>query len=116
MITKRPFYTTMALPPQPRSCNGNIDTHLGLQSDTVTSRLSIASYNMHGYSQGSHSVRDLILSAKPDVFLLQEHWLTPCNLHKFEDDFPQYLCFAASAMRKCLESGVLYGRPAAYVY
>ena len=45
-----------------------------------------------------------------DLILLQEHWLTPCNLHKFEDDFPQYLCFAASAMRKCLESGVLYGR------
>jgi len=66
---------------------------------------------MHGYNQGSHSVRDLILSAKPDLFLLQEHWLTPCNLHKFEEDFPQYLCFAASAMRKCLESGVLYGRP-----
>ena len=93
--------------------NGNIDSRI--QSDTtvssVTSDLSIVSYNMHGYNQGSHSVRDLILSAKPDVFLLQEHWLTPCNLHKFEDDFPQYLCFASSAMRKCIETGVLYGRP-----
>jgi len=66
---------------------------------------------MHGFNQGSHTVRDIVLSSLPDVFMLQEHWLTPANLNRFNDAFPQYLCFGTSAMRKSVESGVLYGRP-----
>ena len=45
---------------------------------------------MHGFNQGSHSVRDLALSSEPGVFLLQDHWLTPVNLSKFDDNFPSY--------------------------
>jgi len=78
---------------------------------THNDSLSVVSFNMHGFNQGSYTVRDLILSSLPDVFLLQEHWLTPANLHKLNDAFPQYLCFGSSAMRKCVETGVLYGRP-----
>ena len=66
---------------------------------------------MHGFNQGSHSVRDLALSSEPGVFLLQEHWLTPANLSKFDDNFPTYQCFGSSAMASCVETGVLYGRP-----
>jgi len=73
--------------------------------------ISIVSYNMHGYNQGSHTVRDLILSRKPAVFLLQEHWLTAANLSKFESNFPQYMCFGSSAMSSDVQSGVLRGRP-----
>jgi len=73
--------------------------------------LSIVSYNMHGFNQGYHTVRDLALSTNPDIFLLQEHWLTPANLSKFEDNFPQYICYGASAMATCVETGVLRGRP-----
>ena len=43
--------------------------------------------------------------------MLQEHWLTPANLSKLDDDFPQYLCFGTSAMSSTVESGILYGRP-----
>ena len=71
----------------------------------------IVSYNMHGFNQGSHTVRDLILYTKPDVFLLQEHWLTPAGLSKFESEFPQYICFGSSAMSSCVDSGIIRGRP-----
>ena len=66
---------------------------------------------MHGFNQGSHTVRDLVLSRQPDIFLLQEHWLTPANLDKLQELSPQYLCFCSSAMRSTVESGIMYGRP-----
>ena len=59
---------------------------------------------MHGFNHGSHTVRDLALSRQP----LQEHWLTPANLDKLHELFPQYLCFCSSAMRSAVESGPLY--------
>jgi len=45
------------------------------------------------------------------VFLLQEHWLTPANISRFEDEFFTYICFSSSATNAAVESGVLYGRP-----
>jgi len=72
--------------------------------------LSFISYNMHGYNQGFSTIRDLSLSISPDVYLLQEHWLTPSNLNKF-DIFRNYFSFGSSAMSSTVESGILYGRP-----
>ena len=72
-------------------------------------QLSLISFNMHGYNQGSITLRDLQCSC--DVFLLQEHWLTPNNLGKFNEDFPEYTAFGSSAMVKCVETGILRGRP-----
>lgn len=72
--------------------------------------LSFISYNMHGYNQGFSTIRDLSLSITPDIFLLQEHWLTPSNLNKF-DIFKNYFSFGSSAMSSTVESGILYGRP-----
>ena len=66
------------------------------QSDTLAlncSEISFVSFNMHGFNQGFQTVRDLIFDRKPDVFMLQEHWLTPCNLIKFENSFPEYMCW-----------------------
>ena len=54
--------------------------------------LAVISYNMHGYNQGFQTIRDFICDIKPDLFLLQEHWLTTNKLSKFNDDFPEYLC------------------------
>ena len=73
--------------------------------------LSVISYNMHGFNQGFSTVRDLCLSDNPDVFLLQEHWLLPCNLSKFDQIFPDYFNFGTSAMCKAIEFGVIRGRP-----
>ena len=42
------------------------------------------SFNMHGFHQGCPVIDDMITQYNPDVFLLQEHWLTPANLYKFD--------------------------------
>jgi len=73
--------------------------------------LSIISFNMHGFNQGSHVIQDLINSMSPDIILCQEHWLTPANLNYFPNKFPEYIGFGSSAMEKCIESGPLRGRP-----
>ena len=75
--------------------------------------LCIVSYNMHGFHQGLPALHDLIghNSTIPDIILVQEHWLTPANLHKFDDFFPDYFSFGCSAMSNVIQSGILYGRP-----
>jgi len=77
--------------PQPPCDVGSAATG---QSDgsAIFSELSIVSLNMHGFNQGSHTVRDLANDVKPDVVLLQEHWLTPANLYRLDENFPQYVC------------------------
>jgi len=82
-----------------------------LSEADVTKRLHIISYNMHGFNQGVHTVRDMMLGQNIDIFLLQEHWLTPFNFYKFNDNFTDNLCFGSSAMGSDVESGVLRGRP-----
>jgi exonuclease III len=80
---------------------------------SVNKQLSIFSFNMHGFNQGVATVVDLITSSVslPDIFLLQEHWLTPANLNKFSESFPDYICFGSSALSSSVESGILRGRP-----
>jgi exonuclease III len=73
--------------------------------------LTVVSYNMHGFNQGFTTVRDLSSSIEPDVFILQEHWLTPSNLSKFENCYNDYFMFGSSAMNNCVEKGILRGRP-----
>jgi len=79
---------------------------------TTTDRsLTLVTYNMHGYNQGFSTVNDLIKSSSVDIFLLQEHWLTPANMNKFSEMFPNYCGFGISAMAAKIESGPLIGRP-----
>jgi len=59
--------------------------------------LKVVSFNMHGFNQGAPVIEDLISSEKPDVFMLQEHWLTPDNLCRFER-YNDYFCFGQSAI------------------
>jgi hypothetical protein len=80
-------------------------------SHTPFNNLTVISYNMHGFNQGFSTVTDLIASHAPDIFLLQEHWLTPDNLNKFDKLFTQYFSFGSSAMASCVEAGPLRGRP-----
>jgi len=53
--------------------------------------LKTISYNMHGYFQGYPLLNEPLNSNSnsdtPDICLLQEHWLTPDNLNKFEGDY-----------------------------
>jgi len=79
-------------------------------SSTDLSELRIVSFNMHGFSQGSVTIADLINDLTPDILLLQEHWLTPANLSKF-DQFTSFFTFGCSAMSDAVERGMLKGRP-----
>ena len=45
------------------------------------------------------------------IMLLQEHSLTPANMYNFDRHFPDCFNFGCSAMMKCVESGMLTGRP-----
>ena len=73
--------------------------------------LKVISYNMRGFNQGYVAMNELIDTVDPDVFLCQEHWLTPVNLGKFNEYFPNYFTFGCSAMMNRVQSGPLYGRP-----
>ena len=42
--------------------------------------LNIVSFNMKEFHQGFSVVSDLVEKCKPDLFLLQEHWLTSDRL------------------------------------
>ena len=77
----------------------------------VNQALSVISYNMRGFNSGCEMIRDLISASDVDIFMLQEHWLTPANLSRFDDYYPEYVCFGSSAMHACVEQGVLRGRP-----
>jgi len=80
-------------------------------NNVVALELDFVSFNMHGYNQGAITVKELIDISSPAVIMLQEHWLTPTNLMKFNEDFPAYTCFGSSALEKNVESGPLFGRP-----
>ena len=60
--------------------------------------LKCVSFNMHGFNQGFSTIRDLCLKQdKPDLFLLQEHWLIESNMYKFQQIFDNYFCFGYPA-------------------
>lgn len=80
------------------------------RSNVIYCNLSVISFNLHGFNQGSVAISELIDNYNPDIFLLQEHWLTPANLCFF-DRFTQYFSFGSSAMSNTVETGILAGRP-----
>ena len=82
-----------------------------MAADTPDRFLNILSYNMHGFRQGCPVIEDVIKTHSPSVLLLQEHWLTPANLYKFDNHFSGYFSFGSSAMSNVVESGILRGRP-----
>ena len=74
--------------------------------------LRIILFNMRDFHHGYPVVENLIDEIiKPDSLLLQEHWLTPVNLYKFDSCFSNYFSFGSSVICGCLESGMLRGRP-----
>jgi len=78
---------------------------------TSQSSLKIVSFNMHGFMQGYCVLEELIKDVSPDIILVQEHWLTPANLGKFDLFFPEYFSFGCPAMSECVQTGMLRRRP-----
>ena len=107
-MDKVPNYTIMA-------CSVDFDlTSTSASCDKLSDiieLISIVSFNMHGFNQGSHVIKEMVVKLCPDIFLLQEHWLTPANLYKFSNDFPDYVSFGKSAMESAVEAGPITGRP-----
>ena len=58
-----------------------------------TSELVIISCNMHGFNQELSTILELIKSNASDIFILEEHWLTPDNMLKFDHVFPDLYMF-----------------------
>ena len=75
--------------------------------------LTLISFNIHGFYQGLPVLQDLVENSKPDIILIQEHWLTPASLHKFDDFFVQCFSFGCSATANSVQSGILYVDPMA---
>lgn len=72
---------------------------------------NIASYNLHGLTQGASLLNDLAKNC--DIVLIQEHWLSSDNFTKFHDllDNCNMVGYITSAMDQHLSTGVLKGRP-----
>ena len=60
--------------------------------------LSLISYNMHGFNQGSNLLEYFFNDLQIDIILLQEHWLTPDNMYKITNIDKLYSCVGMSAM------------------
>ena len=80
-------------------------------SNPLQQRLVIVSYNLHGFNQGSHGIKEMISTLNPDAIMVQEHWLYLSNISKLNDISDDYFYFGSSAMDACLSAGPFYGRP-----
>lgn len=52
-----------------------------------------------------------MVQLKPDVIMIQEHWLTSDNLYKLSDISDDYFVIGSSAMDALVSAGPLFGRP-----
>jgi len=73
--------------------------------------LKIVSYNLHGLNNGRSGLSELCNDPNVDIICVQEHWLTPNNLHLLNEVHPEFTGFGISSMSDRLASGVYYGRP-----
>lgn len=85
-------------------------------ANNLLSNFSVISYNLHGYNQGSSLLNCICSSDNEwnimfDCILIQEHWLTPCNLYKLVKFSKQYSFFGISAMEQAVSVSVIKGRP-----
>ena len=70
--------------------------------------VTIASFNLHGFSTSSQYAKDCISSYK-GIWMLQEHWLSEFHLSKLQQLNCQYV--AHSGMEDSVSSGIYRGRP-----
>ena len=75
--------------------------------------ITLATYNMHGMNQGQSVLSSMCNpdDLNIDFILLQEHWLTPHNIHKIIKFSDLYVGYGISAMNDVIGHGLLRGRP-----
>ena len=74
-------------------------------------RLSIMSYNMHGFNQGSTMLYDICNQNCQDIIFIQEHWLSSALIDKILCISANYVGYGISAMEAALSINILKGRP-----
>ena len=70
--------------------------------------ISVASFNIHGFSASSKYLSDCI-STHGGIWMLQEHWLSEHHLRQLSQLKVQYV--ASSGMEHAISSGIYRGRP-----
>ena len=70
--------------------------------------ISVATYNIHGFSASSNYVHDCI-SKHGGIWMLQEHWLSEHQLQQLDQLNVQYV--ARSGMEDAISAGIYRGRP-----
>ena len=75
--------------------------------------ISFCTFNLHGLNQGGSMLSDLcsVHDDNIDCIFVQEHWLTPDNLHKITFFSDRYTFYGKSAMENCVQKAVLKGTP-----
>ena len=82
-----------------------------MADSTQSSRLSIISYNLHGYNQGLPGCTERTdRQTESSVIAYQEHWLTTDNLDKLNNISIDYFVCGSSAMDASVGAGPLVGR------
>jgi len=73
-------------------------------------KLSVLSVNCHGYNIGMGSYLDRFRDTC-DIILLQETWLSDCNVVKLDYLSDNYIIYHSSAMQDKIKTGFVSGRP-----
>ena len=71
----------------------------------------IGSYNLYGLNNGRSLLVDLCNNRDIAVIAVQEHWLTPSNLHLLNNVHTDFVGYGVSAMHNKLSSAIYTGRP-----
>ena len=71
--------------------------------------ITLASYNMHGFTSNWKYLQDLCRTC--NLIVIEEHWLASSQLHYLDDIDPNFMCYSKSAMDDVLCDGLLTGRP-----
>ena len=72
------------------------------------SDLTLATFNLHGFSKSSKYLNECIKS-HGGIWFIQEHWLSESQLHKLQQVDAQFV--ARSGMEDAVSSGIYRGRP-----
>jgi hypothetical protein len=90
--------------------NSNADAvnHLHQTSgNNLSMAFNIASYNLHGFNQGTEMLDYLCNSLSLDVIFVQEHWLSPFNINNILLFSNNYIAFGSSAMESSVGQSFL---------
>ena len=77
-------------------------------SNSTKTDITIATFNLHGFSKSSNYLKDCI-NSHSGIWFIQEHWLSESQLHQFQKIDAQFV--ARSGMEDAVSSGIYRGRP-----